>query len=285
MTRRQELEDHRAGLVEIREIMNSMKTLAYLETHKLQSILQAQRNVIENIETVTQDFLSFYPGILPQSNGGDEIVVVIGSERGFCGDFNQVLARQLRTEFKDQQSTRGHVIAVGHKLHALLENTFDSIYFVEGANTIEEGVAVLNEVVDLLSTLQEGKDTVNVSVLYHGDQDSAVMQALLPPFQHLLDAPNQPSEPPLLHMPPDVFLSELTDHYLFAALQEIVSASLMAENRRRVQHMEGAVSHLDDMSTEILHQCHALRQEEITEEIEVILLSAANLDGITRKKD
>jgi F-type H+-transporting ATPase subunit gamma len=52
----------------------------------------------------------------------------------------------------------------------------------------------------------------------------------------------------------------------------------MAENLRRVRHLEGAVRHLDDKSATLQHQSNALRQEEIIEEIEVILLSASSLD-------
>jgi F0F1-type ATP synthase gamma subunit len=41
------------------------------------------------------------------------------------------------------------------------------------------------------------------------------------------------------------------------------------------------VRHLDDESAELERQCNALRQEEIIEEIEEIMLSAASLgDGL-----
>ena len=73
-------------------------------------------------------------------------------------------------------------------------------------------------------------------------------------------------------------LAELIDHYLFAILHKIMYVSLMTENVRRMQHLEGAVHHLDDKSAELLRECNALRQEEIIEEIEVILLSASDLD-------
>jgi F-type H+-transporting ATPase subunit gamma len=54
--------------------------------------------------------------------------------------------------------------------------------------------------------------------------------------------------------------------------------SLMVENRRRVTHLEGAVKHMDEESDELRRQCNTLRQEEIIEEIEVILLSSSELD-------
>jgi F-type H+-transporting ATPase subunit gamma len=81
-----------------------------------------------------------------------------------------------------------------------------------------------------------------------------------------------------LHLPAQEFLIELTDHYLLAALHQMLYTSLTVENHRRVMHLEGAVKHMDEESSELVQQCRTLRQEEIIEEIEVILLSSTNLD-------
>jgi hypothetical protein len=53
----------------------------------------------------------------------------------------------------------------------------------------------------------------------------------------------------------------------------------MTENRRRVSHLGDAVRHLDKKCVELTDQANALRKEQITEEIEVLLLST----GLTRK--
>jgi F-type H+-transporting ATPase subunit gamma len=71
---------------------------------------------------------------------------------------------------------------------------------------------------------------------------------------------------------------ELVDQYLFAALHELLYTSLMAENQQRVMHLESAVRHLDEELSELNRQINILRQEEITEEIEVLLLSTGSLD-------
>jgi F-type H+-transporting ATPase subunit gamma len=60
-------------------------------------------------------------------------------------------------------------------------------------------------------------------------------------------------------------------------LHALLYASMMMENHDRVRHLDGAVRHIDDQSEDLARQCNALRQEEIIEEIEVILLSAASV--------
>ena len=69
---------------------------------------------------------------------------------------------------------------------------------------------------------------------------------------------------------------QLVDHYLITALHKILHVSLMAENQHRIQHLERATRHLDDRTDELSHRINALRQEEIIEEFEVILLNAAS---------
>jgi len=59
-------------------------------------------------------------------------------------------------------------------------------------------------------------------------------------------------------------------------LHEILYLSLTAENHHRLQHLEGAVNHLDDGITRLQRKSQIYRQEEITGEIEVILLNAEN---------
>jgi F-type H+-transporting ATPase subunit gamma len=52
----------------------------------------------------------------------------------------------------------------------------------------------------------------------------------------------------------------------------------MAENQRRMQNMDSAVRRLEKTSAELLRKRNSLRQEEITEEIEIIMLSVGALE-------
>lgn len=61
---------------------------------------------------------------------------------------------------------------------------------------------------------------------------------------------------------------------LFAALHQIFYDSLLAENQRRIQHVDYAVHKIERDSQARTRQRNRLRQEEITDEIEVIMLSA-----------
>ncbi len=286
MKSRRQLELHRHSLGEIRDIMNAMKNLAYMETRKLDRFLDAQHAVLSGIEAVAADLVSAFPETLPEPEPGKEIYLLVGSERGFCGDFNEALLRHMQLAERDQATADSPLlIATGRKLHASLERDPRVVALLDGASVVEEVEAVLAQLVDTLVTLQTRYGAPQLYALYHGHgQGKLLSRKLLPPFQEQLRGATPFSQQPILNLAATDFLIQLSDHYLFAVLNEILYSSLMAENQRRVQHLDSAVDHLDERSTELTRQSNARRQEEIIEEIEVILLSATSLEKAAPKR-
>jgi F-type H+-transporting ATPase subunit gamma len=274
MSLSRELQLHIAQLKEIRSILNSMKILAFMETHKLQRFKTMQGLAVANIERTALDFLDFYPGLAAAEHNVAHVCILLGSERGFCGDFNESLINAIAA-----QACTG-IIGIGSRLNNRLEGiATEVIATLEGANVAEEVPAVINRLVDAISALHGKSSTaLQLTVVYHDNASSQVSQRqVFPPFAQ----PNQETphygHPPVLNLEPGEFFTDLIDHYLFAVLHEIFYISLMAENNSRLQHLEGAVNHLDDETVRLQRKSQIYRQEEITEEIEVILLNTENL--------
>jgi F-type H+-transporting ATPase subunit gamma len=204
----------------------------------------------------------------------------VGAERGFCGDFNESLINTIASE------AYSGVIAIGSRLcNRLVDNPLEVIASIEGANVAEEVPAILNRLIDTISSLPVSRGDINraanaaptlqLTVVYHDNIPSQInRRQILPPFPKQQQRTPGYGNPPVLNMEPGDFFSDLTDHYLFAVLHEIFYISLMAENQRRLQHLEGAVKHLDDETVNLRRKSQIYRQEEITEEIEVILLNS-----------
>jgi F-type H+-transporting ATPase subunit gamma len=274
VSNRRGLEQRRRVLGDIREIMSSMKTLAYMETRKLDRTMGAQRAVVGQIETIAEEFLGCYPETLPPVDGLTPVCVLLGSERGFCGDFNHQLLAGWRSSRAAARLQESPVIATGRKLHVLLEGAPEVVARIDGSNLAEEAETTLGKIIQTLEELRRPGRPLSLAVFHHDPERKRVcMSDVLPPFQRYRGPRPGCLRLPLLHLPPGRFLAELVDHYLFARLHEIIHASLMAENLRRVEHLEAAVRHLDKKAADLRRRCNALQQEEIIEEIEVILLS------------
>ncbi len=281
MSRRREVESHRHKLGEIRNIMNSMKLLANMELHKLTRRCSEQAKLVKGMEAIAYDFLSFYPATASEFAQTREIILLMGSERGFCGNFNETLVQRLNELLSSQSRESINIIALGHKLHALLEDNSREVKFINGANVAEESDTVLRQIVSLISDEQAQHPALVLTVLYHNEH-GVIAQRLLPPFSGLDLSGVDFGHSPMLNVPVVEFYIELVEQYLFAILHQLIFSSLMVENSLRIQHLDGAVQHLDEKSDDLARRANALRQEEVIEEIEVILLNASSVPGVTK---
>lgn len=271
MTQRHALEQRRAQLGEAREIMESMKSLAFMEVRKLEQRAALQRELVDSLEQVAADFLHFHPDFQTWAPPAATLYLLLGSERGFCGAFNSRLIERLAEE-SDAENAR--FIACGHKLHSRLSDDSRLLAGLDGPSIQDEVPGFLLNLLERISREQQ-QGALTIKVISH---DPAVEQVrveyLLPPFQALMNTEQSDLTPPLLNLAPKAFYTELVDHYLLASLNEKVCRSLQAENHYRMLHLDGAVRYLQDRLDRMRLKSNQLRKEEITEEIEVILLSA-----------
>ena len=144
---------------------------------------------------------------------------------------------------------------------------------------MEEVEPALMRLMEGLSELTAGPRPLRLTTFYHSPERGDVQVWRLDPVGHGPEVKRRFAVPPVLNLQPRVLLTELVEHYLDAHLHELIYASLMAENLRRLQHMDGAMRHIDDESGRLRMRSNSLRQEEITEEIELILLTAESLLG------
>jgi len=287
LTRRRELDERRFNLNEVHSIMNSMKTLAYRETHKLQQVIKAQKAVVDNINAIATDFIHFFPETLPPERKTTNVFLLIGSERGFCGNFNESILQDIKSRMAEDQENNPILVTVGYKLYTTVKTDYPVFENIDGANTVEEVESVLMRIIDTLYKLQTNHPVISLFAIYQTREqpdikktnNSAIrVRQLLPAFQqHNKNKPPDFSLAPAVNLSPSDFMMELTDHYLFATLHEILYSSLLTENHQRVQHLDGALQHLEEKNNELRSQSNRLRQEEIIEEIEVILLSSKSL--------
>ena len=275
MSRQRKLKHLLRQLSETRGIIEAMKNLAVVEIHKLDRRLENQQQIVLDLEHMAADFLNFHPYTFPRESGEVDIWLLFGSERGFCGDFNESIVDNLHRQLDMRNGRRPVLIPIGGKLCQRLGDDDRVARFIEGADVVEEMTQVLNAIINEVNVLQTQFGICYVYALYHHSESGQLTcSQLLPPFKNITGTPDRHFTPPVLNIRPEVLFRALVDHYLFSALHEIAYMSLMVENYSRIQHMSGALNRLDERVEEVMRKYHIHRQEEITEEIEVILLNA-----------
>lgn len=276
MSRYRKVELHLKQLRELQSIITSMKIISQLELRKLTGFMESQSGMVEVLGQTTTDFVTFFPQ--PPCIRGNELWLLIGSERGFCGGFNELLVEQLFAEWPECVEQPQRVMAVGHKLCWRLDEMLPGYAGLTGASASEEIPSILSQVVSATQKQLRQHNSLILRVLYHSDERGKVRCRQLLPPEEVAMVENR-CFPPRLYLDPEIFFSKFLQHYLFLGLTQLFTASLLAENRYRVQHLGGAVHRLDERLTRLNSQARALRQEEITEEIEMILLGSGAFDS------
>jgi F-type H+-transporting ATPase subunit gamma len=264
-----ELGQRLARLKEISGIMTAMKSLSLVETRKLARFIGHQRDMLANIETAAADFLRYFP-VEAAEQPPAAIVLLIGSERGFCGNFNERVLVVL--DGLPRRQAQSALLVMGRRLGAKLGSRPGVIEVLEGATVTEEVPAALDRLIDAVNAARHrlAGRAVALYSLAHAAEGEPALKGLLP------IAPPQPARcacAPALQLAPADFFAELLDQHLLAALYGLLYESLAAENRQRLAHMEHAIDRLDQTLARLALERNALRQEKIVEEIEVILSS------------
>jgi F-type H+-transporting ATPase subunit gamma len=272
VTRPRQIRDRIAALDEIGEILGAMKNLALMELQKLHRLIDAQRQALQTIEAAAADLSASYLRETVQQAYFD-IDLIVGTERGFCGDLNETLSAAAQGAAERAE----RVLVVGSRLADRLADLGVDAVSVAGASVAEEIEQVLARVVGALDKLQresgEGR-LLRLTACYHDEASGAVRRQRLTPVPELPPPSPLFPYPPVLNLAPMDVFSEVLDQYLYAMLHEVLYGSLRAENQSRLVHMENALHHIEEDRARLRLRFNALRQEEITEEIEVILLSA-----------
>jgi len=249
-----------------------------MEVHRLNRFLDTQRRVVAGIEAAASDFLLFHPELCAGEEEFRNVHLLLGSERGFCGDFNESLVRALDNPIGSaREVTR---VVIGSKLGVKLTDDARVAAFLDGPSVVEEVDSVLMKLMETITALGAPGHSgapLRLTVFHHDPAGESVKISDLRPFQKREPKNIRFAHAPLLYLEPQVFATGLAEQYLFAALHELLYSSLMAENQRRIQHMDAAVRRLERTAAELWQKRNILRQEEITEEIEVIMLSVQAL--------
>lgn len=280
MSKRLEIQQRWHLLGEISGIMGAMKNLSLIETRKLTRYLANQQRIVTSIEAAAIDFLQHHPQMAwEQPQPAVPLLLLIGSERGFCGDFNELLVGALNRHLERHDIPSPRLLVIGRRLAAKFEGDPRVTGFLDGPSVAEEVQQVLGRVIGSIGAVADGGGAFsNLTVFSHREAgDEVAVHTVLPIRIPTSAATPRYGHPPLLNLEPARFFPHLLDHYLFAVLHELFYNSLMVENRRRLQHMERAIQRMEQKIGELRLKHNALRQEEITEEIEIIMLSAEAL--------
>jgi F-type H+-transporting ATPase subunit gamma len=241
-----------------------MRSFALTELRRINKRELAQQQVVQSLSLALHEVSATFAWQAEDDESiTDNIWLVFGSVRGFCGSFNEDVLAVWRAE-ADVDSP---LILVGERMHDMLDEQ-PRQRRISGA---EGGLDALSALDRMLAAVAELRDSCQQSLgimACFRDEQGARSQRLWP-LPKPLTRGN--SHLPFSYLPAVEVASGVAEHYLFHSLLALLLRSIRVENHMRLMQMETALRYLERGGEELQRQRNRLRQEEIVEEIELMV--------------
>ena len=258
----------RQSLENLHELVDALRTMAASHAREAGEALAGTRRyraVIEGAVTAA----AALPGAAPPSGqeGAGRVLIVLGSEHGFVGGFNQrIVERALAARAPGER-----LILVGQRGAMRADENGLPVDDLLPMTTHVRGIAaVARRLADRLGAVAQAR--IVYAAARAGAQSDVQVQQLLPAAPAAAETGNR--LPPLHHLPPRDLLARLWQELLFAEVANALMESLASENGARLHAMEAAGRNIGRRLDQLRQREAIVRQEEITADLIEIVSGA-----------
>lgn len=278
---------------EIHSIVRTMKSLSAVSIRQFERAVTAmaeyERTITLGLQIVLRDGgMALRPGPADGASGGAALIV-IGSDRGLCGRFNDRVCQAALDRMKTRTGGEvRHLCVVGQRAAARLETAGhppDALFSLPGS--AEGLVATVHAAAVEIERWTSG-GIVAVSLLFNRRAGAALTEpterSLLPVPHEDLDglarAPWPSRRLPIYRMDRATLFSWLIGQRIFVELYRAMAESLASEHASRLAAMQRAERNIGELREDLMGEFRQMRQQAITRELLDILAGfEATQDG------
>jgi F-type H+-transporting ATPase subunit gamma len=271
------------GSVEdMQSVVSSMKTLAAARIRQFEMAADATQSYWETVELALQILMrqrtmQNRPNLsaTPRDRIG---MVLLGSDRGFCGRFNEIVleAAVRYTAQLNPHAPSPLTLTVGSRLGQLADASDLNIQqSFNIASTVADITTVLQNIIPQIETWQRQYDVGQIELFYNQRRSTAAFEVrhlqLLPiSSEYLNDLREkkwQSRSLPVYQGDWRELFSIVIRQYLFLQLFRACAESLASENASRMAAMHQAEKNIEDRLADLNSEFNHNRQRSITEEL------------------
>ena len=265
--------ESRIGTVhQLEAVITAMRGSAAARSREARSRLDGIRAYAAAIGGAIGQALALAPEPDPQPRKSRSpqahVVIVLSSEQGFAGTFNE---RVLDAAEQRLKANGSELLIVGDRgAMVAAERGLVSAWSESMVAHAEEVPLLASRITDTLYSRLEQDQVARVTVIHAVPAPSAsveIVERTLLPFDFARFKVTPRSIPPITTLPVEQLIADLAEEYVYAQLCEEVMLSFAAENEARMVAMIAARNNVARKLDELVANFRRLRQEEITGEI------------------
>lgn len=263
---------------DIQAIVRTMKALSSVSIRQYEHAEAAMADYARTVELGLMAVLRQrrVAGLaLPGSDrgAGHEALIVIGSDRGLCGGYNDKITRFARSRVEDGPVELG---VIGARVAARFEADGMPLAFALTLPGSVEGLSRLVQTMIVEIDHWTQAEGVGQVWLLHNRREGRITakpqaHRLLPLpesyLQKLSEADWQGRSLPIFRMDPGRLMSWLVQQRLFVVIYRALAEALASEHASRMAAMQAAERNIEERRDDLRHLYRLQRQETITREL------------------
>ncbi len=255
-----------------------MKSLAAVNIRQFERAVESLEQYRAVVDMGWTVFLRMGRPILSPSRNQGNVCLVVGSDQGMCGQFNESLRPFLEEQVRDRasQDQNWDYWSLGEKVHGMLADAgVPSHVHFPAPGSLN---AVTERVQEAIWKVEEWRSAKKLATLYVCHHVVGEQGGYAPVFQRILplDAPwaeDYGKTPwpgrclPMLESNRETMFAHLFRQYLFISFYRAFAQSLAGENAARLMAMQAAEKNILELQDDLQALFREQRQAAITSEL------------------
>lgn len=249
----------------MRLLSMSMHTRLRTKKSVFEDYKQTASSLFDTLRTQAPDWRS--PLLEPLADDKPALLIIIGSQKGLCGNFNNNLLTFVNHETNSYQN-RVEYILIGKKIIDSFNKATHSIVFDSNQLTINNIASLARLIVDHLIKHPTGYSTIDVYFNYPKTFFAQKpVRKRITPLSFPQTSSSQSMNEYHWEQSPDKILDTFVHTILYNSLYETLLTSLTAEYAARFVAMDSSTSNASSLLDTMKLQYNKIRQAKITREL------------------
>lgn len=264
---------------------------------------QKALNDIEKIKLYEENFSHILSIILPKLKSprlrkpkritknpelADNIILIIGTERGLCGKFNENLAEKSLAWISEQNFSTYQIWVVGSRMVRILERMDVDISWrnplpSSELSTYQQSYLTTQKWLDQYESYAFNNFVILFNQLAKGtDFDFSTFNLLPYEVHHPLSAAKKKEDkwpPPIIETDPKGIYHQIIQHFIASSFLQALLTSAAAEHSARFNLMQEATENAEEIIEDLTRVINTERKRKITQQMQELAAGAGLLDN------